>query len=413
MRPFLLCSFISLFLVHAACLCAEVSPDYQFDSKGISRAVLENYLKHSVTMTAVLEHNDFAADGAYPGREDDLRLIRNIKPKLIGRAIYRWGREDTINDPRFLEEAKKIAAQIHEFDPDIVFQACLFEIVTPRVNNIKIPDWTFRVLGLPAEDRNFRYDDMLNLNGRFVNHWGSSSVPDISRTESQLWFIFLSGFYMEAGCEAFHLGQVNLMDMNDPNLSNWAKVIGHIRELAKTKTRRGWIILDAHTPRGGMVVNGKSLIDFNSFPLRVKEVEGKPMEGVLAVGYADSLYKKSKGGITPSGWECDSLPYLVEFDNFGIHRTPGESTINEHFIWGYDEISWFHLQSEEYRNVWLKYAYNWLRENDPNGFLQMPIGRVVTLGRGQPRERFRANPPSEVIPNGRSLEAAIKELWGR
>jgi hypothetical protein len=134
------------------------------------------------------------------------------------------------------------------------------------------------------------------------------------------------------------------------------------------------------------------------------------MEGVLEVGYLDSLYKKSEGCMTPSGWQCDSLPYLVEFDNFGISQKPGESTVNEHYIWGYDEISWFSLQSEEYRNAWLKYAYNWLRETDPNGFLQMPVGRLIVTGR-KGHDRFRANPPSEVIPNGKNLEAAIKELW--
>ena len=409
--------FAVLLLVCSLSISAERNPNYHFDATGISRQVLENYLKHSITMTGLLEDPSLAADtgGLFPDKKDDVRLVHHIGAKLIGRAIYRWGREDTLNNPLFRDEAKRIAAEIHNTDPDIVFQACLFEIVTPRVNDVKVPDWAFDILGLPYEDRNFRYDDMLALNGRFVNHWGNSSVPDVSRTETKLWFIFLSGYYMDIGCEAFHLGQVNLMNMNDPDLRHWAELIGHIRELAKTKTRRGWILLDAHTPRGHMVVNGKSLLDFNSFPLRIKEVEGKPIEGILEVGYSDSLYKRSRGGMTPSGWECESLPYLVEFDNFGISRTPGESTLNVHFIWGYDEISWFYLLNEEDRNAWLKYAYHWLRETDPNGFLQMPIGRVVTLpnreGGQRIRARFRANPPSETIPDGKNLEGVIRELW--
>jgi hypothetical protein len=105
----------------------------------------------------------------------------------------------------------------------------------------------------------------------------------------------------------------------------------------------------------------------------------------------------------------------VEFDNFGMSPTPGEATLHSHFIWGYDEISWFYLQTAEYRDEWLKYAYNWLRETDPNGFLQMPVGRVVTIparpGEPRARIRFRANPPSERIPDGKDLEGAIKRLW--
>jgi len=415
MRTFLFCAFASLILANGICRGADRNPDYHFDSSGISRVVLENYLKHSITMTGLLEHHTLAADtgGENPDKEDDIRLVLNIGAKLIGRAMYRWGREDALNNPLYREEAKRVAAKIHESDPDVVFQAFLCETVTQRVNDIKIPVWAFEVMGLPPEDRNFRYDDIVYTDG--VRRGGVSGVPDISRPEAKLWFIFLSGFYMEVGCEAFHLGQVNLMDHHDRDLRHWSEVIGHIRTLAKTKSRRGWIILDAHTPYGHLVREGKSLLDFNSFPLRIKEVVDKPMEGILEVGYLDSLYKRSRGCITPSGWEAESLPYLVEFDNFGMSRTPGEATLDSHFIWGYDEISWFYLQTEEYRNTWLKDTYDWLRVNDPNGFLQMPVGRIVTLaeraGDGRTRTRFRANPPSETIPNGKNLEGTIKALW--
>jgi len=38
-------------------------------------------------------------------------------------------------------------------------------------------------------------------------------------------------------------------------------------------------------------------------------------------------------------------------------------------VWGWDEISWLSLQEEAYRNKWLEYAYNWIKETDPNGHL--------------------------------------------
>ena len=403
--------FYVVLLLYSTSVLAEDEKSYKFDSQGISRSVLENYLSRAITLTELLEKADLANDGAFPGKEDDLRLIRNIGAKFIGRAIYRWGREDMLNNPEFLGEAKRIVHKIHETDPDVVLQAALFEIVTTKVNEIRVPAWVFEAYEIVPEDRSFRYEDMLNTDGKFVDHWRKEcSVPDISRTETQLWFLFLAGVYMDIGCEAFHLGQVNLMGMNDPGWKHWKKTVDLIRKLARDKSRRDWILLDAHTPSGGMVVDETSLLDFNSFPLRIKETIDKPQKCILEVGYLDGLYGRSLGCVTPSGWRCDSLPYLVEFDNFGITRSPGQATVNSHFVWGYDEISWFHLQSEEYRKEWLKYAHRWLRDQDPNGFLQMPVGRIVITDRGQ-RSRFRANTRSESMPQGQNLEETIMELF--
>jgi hypothetical protein len=55
-------------------------------------------------------------------------------------------------------------------------------------------------------------------------------------------------------------------------------------------------------------------------------VADTPLKAVLEIGYSDSLYQRSRGGIAPSGWKCEHLPYLVEFDNFGGNRTLGQST---------------------------------------------------------------------------------------
>ena len=401
---------LAVFLLSHHLLAQTAEVDYRFDGTGISRAVLENYLQRSITMTDLLTPPGFENDGAFSGKEDDLRLLRNIRPKFIGRSIYRWGREDTLADPRFLEGAKQIVAKIHEIDPDIVLQGCLFEAVTQKVNGLAVPAWAFETLGLPVEARNFQYEKMLAANGKFVDHWGKgSSVPDITQQETQLWFLYLAGFYLDVGCEAFHLGQVELIGMNDVGREHWVHLIEHMRKIAAKKARRGWVLFDAHTPHGGMVVDGKSLLDFNSFPLRIKGIPEKPLEGKLEKGYIDAIFGRSLGCVTPSGWKCDSLPYLVEFDNFGISQTPGKPT--DYFIWGYDEISWFFLQEEEYRKQWLKYATKWVRENDSNGFLQMPVGRVVTTGRSDLPRRFRANTVSDAVPKGMNLEETIKEIF--
>ena len=65
----------------------------------------------------------------------------------------------------------------------------------------------------------------------------------------------------------------------------------------------------------------------------------RPQEGELRIGFIDSIYGRSKGGITPSGWRCGHLPYLVELDNWGVSSKPGQAGMGGCWVWGYDEIT--------------------------------------------------------------------------
>jgi hypothetical protein len=320
------------------------------------------------TMYLLTSHGDF---------DDNLRMLTNCGVKFAGRAVYQWGREEggAPAIPKKLEQAKSKAAKIHAADPQMILQACIFEIVSQDVNDLAVPAWAFTELGLVAEPRNFRYEEMLYSNGRFSNHWGrASSVPDVSRSETKLWFYFLARSYADLGCEAIHYGQVELMNGNDPKLDHWAEVLEQARRYAAKKARRRLMLFDAHVPRGGFVRDGKLLFDFHTFPLRIEELPDKPRQAQLRVGYTDALYGRSKGGITPSGWRCEHLPYLVEFDNYGRSRKPGEASQGRFWVWGWDEITWFSQQPEPDRNDWLRYAWKWVQETDPEGYVQMPQG---------------------------------------
>ena len=390
------------------------SPDYAFGKNGISRTVLENYLEKSITMVYFLCPDIPEAKRIYPYAEDDIRMIRNIGAKFLGRAIYRWGGESLITDTAFIRTASSKIRMMHQYDPEIIFQACLFEIITADVDKVPVPGWVFRDFDLPVENRHFSYEAMLAGNGKFVNHWReNSSVPDISKLETQLWFYYLAGTYIDLGCEAFHIGQVELIGMNDPDRTHWAAVIARMRDYASRHARRNRVIIDAHVPYGGMLKDGVSLLDFNSFPLRIKEIPEEPYRGKLEIDYLDGIYLKSKGCTTPSGWECENLPYLVEFDNFGRSREGGNlATLDSHFIWGWDEISWLSLQSVNDRNEFIRYAHQWLKDTDPNGHLQMPGCRMISC----PNESggsYRANTRSEDCPVGYSQEETIKELWSK
>jgi len=390
----------------------DTGSKYYFDGS-ITREVLENYLDRSVTAGYFLTPGT-PENYLFPFREDDIRMIQNIGAKFIGRALYRWSEESKLSDPAFLEYAKRLIDRMHEYDPEIIFQSCMFENVSSDVNNLPIPAWVFEAFHLPVEKRNFIQSEMtkrINPNASAVM---GGRCPMVNNPETKLWFYYLAKSYMDVGIEALHLGQVELIGSDDPNKIHYKEIIDMIRRYAEKNARRHYILLDGHTPKGGFVKDGVSLLDFNSFPLRIKEVEDKPMEGILEVGHSDGIYGKSQGAISPCGWKAECMPYLVEFDNFGIRRNPppGEADLNDHFCWGYDDISWFSLQEEEYRNQWLWYAFDWLRETDPNGHLQMCIIRMITHPENNKTYRsYFANTKSVACPAGYSQEETIKEIW--
>lgn len=376
--------------------------DYTFDHK-ITRPVLENYLERSMTFQSLL-----VGKGNF---EDNLRMIKNTGAKFIGRAVCQWGQEADIAGNLIKE--KQLAAKVHALDPQIILQACIFEIVTPEVDSIAIPAWAFKAFKLKPEDRHFKYAEMLYPNGKFKNQWGRGSVPDISRIETRLFFYYLAASYINAGIEAIHFGQVELMNKNDPNLDYYAQLLTMIRDYAHAHARRHMIICDAHVPSGGFVRNGHLLLDVHAFPLRIAETAGQPEKAHLAVGHTDALYLRSKGGITPSGWACDHLPYLVEFDNYGMSKHPDQENAGgiPFWVWGYDEISWFAKQDAAYRHWWLQYAYDWIKKTDPNGHLEMPGGRQTTYPKTVPIKWYYANNPSKAVPGGLGDEDVIRKIW--
>lgn len=373
--------------------------DYTFRG-GITRPVLENYLARSVTFSEFL-HGKGNVD-------DNLRFLTNTGAKLVGRAIYRWGGEGEL--PALLERARPIAATAHQADPDLILQAACFEIVTTQVEKLRVPEWLFREFGLPSETRNFRYAEMLYPEGRRHNHWSrGASVPDMACVETRMWFLFLAAAYIDLGVEAIHFGQVEIMDDRDPDHRHWRDLLDRVRAYARQHARRQWVLTDAHVPSGGIVHDGHLMFDLHSFPLRIEEVEAEPQKGVLKVGYLDSLFGRSKGGLTPSGWTCASLPYIVELDNFEASGREGQN-IGGHWIWGYDEISWFARQPEPYRNEWLRYAWNWIRQQDPNGWLQMPGSRTL-VAPADGKHWYWANTRSTAVPDGFSQEETIRSIW--
>jgi hypothetical protein len=392
--------------------------DYRFDGS-ISETALRNYLSRAISMARLCMS---------PQREDDLRMLENLGAKFVGRAAYVW-REDDGEEEHFQAAADLVAAY-RDRDPDTVFQACIFEAVYEHIlGKTPIPAWVFEEFGLPVEKRTFNYEAMLyDRDAAFQepvkwqphagNNWMRDywpgppvpgSVPDMSKLETRLWFYYRARRYIDAGYEALHLGQVHLMNNNDPDHRHWWDVLSRIRAYAREHARRRFVFLDAHT-HGVAQPDGRLLFDFHSYPQHIKDVVEKPYRGELHANFRHAIYGKSLGGITPSGWTCDHLPYLVEFDNWRASGKPDHHWGTHMWVWGCDEISWFARQPAAYRAEYLRYAHHRVRELDPAGHLQMPGGRRLS----EPKDNlayYHANTRSPASPTGWNDEETIKAIW--
>jgi len=234
-----------------------------------------------------------------------------------------------------------------------------------------------------------------------------------------MYFYYRAARYIDAGYEAIHWGQAMLVGQDDApsGYTDWFSLLDKVRAYAKENARRGTVFNDAHVIYGMKSLDGRLLMDSHAFPQRVEDICGQPYEVRLVVGHHDAIYTKSMGGITPSGWECESLPYLVEFDNSGADDVHTCDNPSWYWPWGWDEATWFSRNTPEYREAYLRYAVKWIEENDPAGNLQMP-GSISIAADPIPLEGtdrfiwlYRLNNPSPLMPHAFGQEKVVKELW--
>lgn len=388
--------------------------DYTFDG-AITREVLENYLSRSATAANLLNSKTL---------EDDLRAVRNMGLKFLGRAADNWKPEP--DEEKHFAKARRLAETAHAQDPDIILQACVFEIVYSRVNRFPIPAYVFEDLGYPAEDRCFSYIDMIfshsTANANKTALTGHEcDIPDLSRKESRLWFYYRATRYIDCGYEALHMGQIHLYTANDRGMAKTWRLFDKIREYGRRHARRHKVLLDAHTH--GVNVRGMLLFDYHAMPFTRCPIPGMPGEKLVFVreGF-------SEGGKNINGWEAEAMPYLMEFDNWGGKTLEdfGCCSYEERAWkdwWGYDQIGWFANQPEEERNRFLEYTWRWTAVNNPNAYFEIPFRRTlgsagVILKRGdtgepEPQNYYRINTNGPECPSGFGQEETAKRLLAK
>jgi hypothetical protein len=394
----------------------EVDMTYHFEET-ITHEVLCHYLARAVTISL---ENGFVPNSRNSSHVSN--FILNTGAKYICRAATCWnpGPEDYLT----YSGQMSFIQSVHKKDPDVVFEACVFECISTKVNDIPVPAWVFEAFELPVVERNFSFEAMCFPDGSFKNQWGeNTSVPDITQQETMLFLYYRACQYIKLGYEGLHMGQIHLIGKNDTNWENWTTLLSMIREYAFDNARRGFVFINAHT-HGLVGTDGVLLFDFHMYPSRPMAdgsqsahfpTEDDPQRATFKEGHSDSIYGKSLGGMTYSGWECESLPYLVELDNYGDDAASLHvPKPNDMRTWGMDEITWYANQPAWYRAEFLEYAYDWvMNAAKGDGFFAMPGQRVARLydqDNNVTQWQYYAYDPTNH-KDGCGDEAVIKEIW--
>ena len=371
--------------------------DGYFDGS-MPRTVLEYYLAHAATAQWICFSDTL---------EDDIRVIKKCGIKFLGRATGIWKAE--MPDSEHFARTRAAAEEIHAADPEVILQACIFEaIYREDLESTPIPPGVFEAFGLPVEERCFDFDAC-----SFPDWW---NCPDISQTETQMWFYYRGINYIDCGCEAFHMGQIHLYTARDRGYKAIGKVIGMLREYGKIHARRHKVLFDAHSH--SLVVNGVSLLDYNAMPFTRYPVLDRPGERLVLVREG-----KSGGGISPEGVYEEALPFLYEYDNWGgkdlwAHENLTYEQRAWAQWWGYDQIAWFASQPRDARDAFLEYSFKWTAINNPGAFFAFPLRRPLISGeviKGYPF--YQMNNVSPACPGGQSQEDAaakwLQEGYGK
>ncbi|MDD3410480.1 MAG: hypothetical protein PHY12_06690 [Eubacteriales bacterium] len=388
----------------------------RFDFDGsMSREVLESYLSRAVTAAGLIDSETL---------EDDLRAIRELGVKFLGRASGIWYM--TEDDEEHFAKSKALADRVHAQDPEIILQSCVFEIVVQRMEEVEIPAYVFEAFGLPAEKRCFRLEDALfpekpwgfvDREARDAAKFGG--IPDLNRDEARMWFYYRATRYIDCGYEALHMGQIHLYTANDRGMKKTYELFDLIRQYAAQHARRHKVLMDAHTH--GVSVNGKLLFDYHAMPFTRAALPQKPGRQLVLVreGF-------SEGGENPNGFSGDVMPYLMEYDNWGGRVVDRPECLTREELaqrdwWGFDQIGWFANQTEEERNHFLEYTYRWTQVNNVNAYFEAPLRRMLSDA-AVTRERadthkldvqhcYQINNPSAACPLGFGQEKALKACW--
>lgn len=361
----------------------------QFDFNGnMQESVLHSFLNRAVTFQGL------CGEGPRSNLliKEDIRFLLRTGTKFVSRAaMFAWNSTLPEHVGFHFEEAEKLAAMVHAKDPQIILQAFVAEIVRKSyVDKISIPSWVFEAFGLVPENRNFRFSDIINKD-KGPNYWGAEAgYPDYSNLEARLWYYYCIRKYIDAGFESIHIQEGE----DQTEYTYVDQILTMSREYAAEKARRGLVLFHNFFSMftGGNKIGNRLLFDIQGNG--IVPIETVYEDGAMKCKIGDyrvpgnelQWLGRSAGGQHPLGFNVDACPTLLEFDNYGPDPagTPGVSNGVAFYTWGYDDITWFAMQPDWYREEFLRYVRDYLSshcldsEDDQVYYCMYPVRRVIT-----------------------------------
>ena len=171
------------------------------------------------------------------------------------------------------------------------------------------------------------------------------------------------------------------------------------------------VLCNGHVPTGGLMHDGNPILDFHAFRYasrRLRKNHKKPScksalpTASMAAAKAAKHLAVGHANICPTSWNWIITGEAVILEKpthkVAISSGSGVMTKSLGLVFSRKSIA----------PTWLQYAWDWVRNTDTNGYLEMPGGR--TASSAEMRWYF-ANNPSDACPTGRGDEAAIRAVW--
>ncbi len=380
----------------------------------MTEEVLNNYMSRSSTCHLL------DSDAGFDMVQENIRMLLYTGTKYVSRALANdvfLPQPDDIDLYPFCTEWIDYA---HKYDPEIIFEGGVYEVVHEGINVIEIPAWVFEAFGLPVEEgRTFKFEKMMYDTWAVDPSGADYYTPDMSKLESQMWFYYRGVQQIDAGFEALHLGSAPSMSNTDvkQGFKGWKRLCDLLHEYAKTHARRGWVILNAHNLHNMATPEGELFFDYNPWMLcaSIPEYEvdgspeiGNPQELVIDTKNPITMFMITQKGKHPLGYYTEAQVGVAELDNYGdlvdIMDKAQTNPSGSH-PWGYCEVKWFALQPDDYRHYWVKYAIDKSLES-PNFYINIPLCRAA----GYTYWLYQANIPDfGYAVSGRGDEEALRD----